>query len=116
MGTVANTTDFREGGSPKAVSRGGKTLRYFLGKVTLSSSYATGGDTLTVPTLPTGFSLVAVFIAENPDATPRFVSWDGSTGTPKLKAFVESTGTLGEVANTTNLSAVTRNVLLVYEG
>lgn len=116
MGTVSNTTDFREGGAPAPVSRGGKRLRFFIGKVTMSSSYATGGDTLQVPTLPAGFSLVQVHVAENPDATPRFVTWDGSTSTPKLKAFVESAGVMGEVANATNLSAVTRNVLLVYEG
>lgn len=116
MGNVANTEDFREGGQEPALSRGGKRLRFFLAKITMSASYATGGDTLQIPTLPTGFGLKGVFVAENPDATPRFISWDGSNATPKLKAFVESAGTLGEVTAATNLSAVTRTILAVFEG
>ena len=114
MGTIANTDDFREGGSPAPVSRGGKRLRFFYGKITMSASYATNGDTLQLPTAPPGTALKAIDVFPSYNGT-RFVFWDGSVSAPKLKAFVEGAAVFAEVANTTDLSADTRHVLAIYE-
>ena len=112
MGTVSNTTEFRELGVPSPVSRGGKTLRCAWGKVAMSASYATNGDTLALPAhLGT---LVAVVVTPTHDGT-RLVTWDGGTSTPKLKAYSDLDATPAEVANATDLSAVTRTVLAYFE-
>lgn len=85
----------------------------FIGKVNLSNSYATGGDTLTLPTKVKGMDLKQVYIANDKDAT-RYYVWDGSTSAPKIKAITAATA--AEVAATTDLSAVLLHLLLVYEG
>lgn len=108
MGTFTNTTEFTRAGEAPALSVGGKRRITFYGKVTGSTSYATGGDTLTVPTV-TGGTLESVFVSAV--GTTRFWSWDGSTSTPKLKAV---TATATEVTNTTNVSADVLYVQLVY--
>lgn len=111
MGTVANTAPFVEYGSTTPVSKGGKRRVVMIGTVTMSNSYATGGDTITVPVI-TGYSLKAVEVVNRTDGT-RLYDWDGSTATPKLKAY---TGLAAEAVATTDLSAVAaRTVILTYE-
>ncbi len=111
MGTVANTVPFAEFGEAPAISRGGKRLRRLMGTITMSASYATGGDTLSG--LPTGVgTLKAVNILNRQDGT-RFYDWDGSTSTPKIKGYTAGNA---EVSNATDLSAVAARVVeLIYE-
>ena len=81
-------------------------------QVTMSSSYATGGDTVTLPSDFRGQGdFVALFIANPVDAT-RIYTWDGGTATPKIKAFT-AVGT--EVTATTNLSTVVLYVLAILK-
>lgn len=110
MGTLANTTEFAQAGEPVAVSKGGRREIRLRGKVTGSASYATGGDTLTVPTI-TGASLAEVRITAQPPAMTRIWAWDGSTSTPKLIAY-DAFAT--QEANATNVSADVLHVELVY--
>lgn len=84
--------------------------------ITLSSSYSTGGDTLTFPYGATaaqsrGKRLRAVVVLRPADGT-RIYSWNGSTSAPTIQAF---TAIATEVTAATNLSAVTLPVLFVFE-
>lgn len=108
-------------GTPALIGGGGaKSSPQFLGGVhalivpvsfTMSSSYSTGGDTLTLPTSDVrGKELKGVVILTRQDGT-RFYDWDGSTTTPKIKAYTAGNS---EVSATTNLSAVTIKALLLY--
>lgn len=79
-------------------------------------SYATGGVAVTTPGAAQGFKLRGVNVL-NPIPSPsvdRVFSWDGSTSAPKIGAKVISTG--AEVANATDLSAVTLTLELVFGG
>lgn len=110
MGTVANTTPFVESSTTPTRSVGGRRTRIFTGKVTPSSSYATGGET--IGGLPTGVgTLKAVFITPYHDGT-RTWTWDNSTSTPKMKAF-DAFAT--EEGAATDVSGTTFQVMLVYE-
>lgn len=79
---------------------------------TMSNSYSTGGDTLSIPggTDIRGKDLLLVHICTSSDGT-RLYDWDGNRTTPKIKAY-SAIGT--EVAAATNLSAVTIRAELVY--
>jgi hypothetical protein len=80
---------------------------------TMSASYATGGDTLTLPTADVrGKDLVAVNILTRQDGT-RFYDWDGSVSAPKIRAYTAA-GT--QASSTTDLSGVTLKVELIYAG
>lgn len=84
--------------------------------ITMSASYATGGDTVTLPTDAKGMQLAGLVI-QNPlgrtAGGTRVFSWDGSLTTPKIHAMVMSTG--AQVASTTDLSAITLDVLFIFE-
>lgn len=110
MGTVANTVQFTPISEEPAVSRAGVRELRLRGKVTGSSSYATGGETLTVPTL-TGYTLYEVRITSQPPAGTRLWAWDGSTSTPKLKAY-DAFAT--QEGNATDVSADVLFIELVY--
>lgn len=133
-------------GTPTLIGGGGsKSSPQFLGGIhalivpvsfTMSSSYATGGDTLTLPTSDVrGKELKAVVLLQHVDSSGRFYEWDGSATAPKIKVLADAahshtentaatytqnattataTTTLAEVAATTDLSAVTLRALLVY--
>jgi hypothetical protein len=80
---------------------------------TMSASYATGGDTLSLPGEITGMDVKAVVVC-NPIpvvAGDRIYTWDGNKTTPKIQANVISTA--AQVANATDLSAVTLTILLI---
>lgn len=80
---------------------------------TMSASYATGGDTLTLPTNDVrGHELLGVNVLTRQDGT-RFYDWNGSTTAPKIKAYTAGNA---EVSNATDLSAVTLKVELIYAG
>jgi hypothetical protein len=108
-------------GTPALIGGGGsKSSPQFLGGIhalivpvsfTMSNSYATGGDTLTLPTSDVrGKELKGVLLMTRQDGT-RFYDWDGSATAPKIKAYTAGNT---EVGATTNLSAVTLRALLVY--
>jgi hypothetical protein len=79
----------------------------------MSDSYATGGDTLTLPTADVrGKDLVGVNVLTRQDGT-RFYDWDGSVSAPKIKAYTAGNT---QVSSTTDLSAVTLKVELIYAG
>lgn len=108
MGTAAIASAPRAGGTPAPKSVGAVTFSEVLATVTMSASYATGGDTLPVPG---GFgSLYAVEIINDTDGTRWFV-WDGSAATPKIKGY---TATATEVTATTNLSAITLYIRYIF--
>lgn len=113
MGNLANTVGFTEGGGTSITSRGGKRYRRLFGTVTFSSSYATGGDSVQVPS---GYgTLVAVNVLcwnVGTVAAPKIVQWDGSTSTPKLRLSTAYAGT--EAANASDNSAVSVPVELVF--
>jgi hypothetical protein len=79
----------------------------------MSASYSTGGDTLTLPTSDVrGKGLVGVNILTRQDGT-RFYDWNGSVSAPKIVAYTAGNA---QVASTTDLSAVTLRVELIYAG
>lgn len=110
MGTITNSVEFHEGADPGPVSRGATRVRRSMATVALSTSYATGGDTLNIPS-DIG-ALKGVFVAPMADGT-RYYSWNGSTSTPKIQSYVQATG--AESAATTNLSTVTLQVMAIFE-
>ncbi len=113
MGNVTNTVEFEQAsyGPPESAGTG-KRLRRFLATINLSASYATGGDTLLIPS-GVG-SLKGVIVMPEVKSSTDIVFWDGSTATPKLKVFAESSGTMTEVANASDQSAKTRVVELIF--
>jgi hypothetical protein len=112
MGAAVEIEPFREGGTPPPVSRGGKALRFFYGRVALSGAYSpVDGETLHVPHQP-GVALRAVVVTPGFDGD-REVAWNGSTVRPALRAYDRQRREIGEGVD---LSDVTRHVILIYEG
>jgi len=113
MGTLAAPTV--EGGasfSPvRAMSRGGNYE--VIATVAMSNSYATGGDTFTLPGEVSGKDLVSVEVLSRSDLT-RWYEWDGSTSAPKIRALTALPNT--QVAGSTDLSATTLKVRVIYAG
>lgn len=92
MGTVTTSIKSRHalGGGRRMVS----------GTITMSSSYATGGDTVNVGDLEMGNLDQLICVAE----TQAYqIHWNGNEGTPTVIADQGAT----EVTATTNLSSVT---------
>jgi hypothetical protein len=87
MGTFTNTSQFTPVSTPPAISRGGGKRELVLkAKVTGSASYATGGDTLSVPA-PSGYTLYEVRVTSQPSTFIREWRWDQNVSTPKLIAY-----------------------------
>jgi hypothetical protein len=82
----------------------------------MSTSYSTGGDTITLPSTPAGLlagrRLMSVIIANTKVGVRRY-NWDGSTATPKIQAFSAFDT---EVTAAVDLSAVTLTGVLIYVG
>jgi hypothetical protein len=114
MGATGTPSIIGGGGSVAPVAQVGSAhnLRV-LTSFKMSNSYATGGDTLTLPTSDVrGKELVGVNVLTRQDGT-RFYDWNGSVSAPKIKSYTAA-GT--EVSSTTDLSAVTLRVELIYAG
>lgn len=82
-------------------------------KTTMSNSYSTGGDTLTLPTSPpliSGFALQSVMLAPMKYGA-NWYSWNGSMSTPKIQAW---SAINTEVTAATDLSAVTVSGHLIF--
>lgn len=111
MGTFTNTSQFTPVSDPPAVSRGGGKRELRLkAKLTASASYATGGETVTIPA-PSGYTLYELRVTSQPPAFVREWRWDGSTSTPKLLAY-DAVNT--QEANATDVSADVLFVEAVY--
>lgn len=114
MGATGTPSILGGGASVAPVSQVGSphNLRVLV-SFTMSASYATGGDTLTLPTADVrGHDLVGVNVLTRQDGT-RFYDWDGSVSAPKIKAYTAGNT---QVSSTTDLSAVTLKVELIYAG
>ena len=82
------------------------TRREVRGTITFDSSYATGGEAVTLTQL--GLTRLDWLSVNTTDG--HVPAWDGSTSTPKVKLFWVDTTTdgapLAEVPSTTDVSAV----------
>lgn len=111
MGATSTPTKLGSGeGEVMAIGKG-RIVRV-LTSLTMSTSYATGGDTVTLDPDIRGLKLRGLLILNPFDGTRRY-EWDGSTSTPKIKAL---SAFATEVAAATNLGAVTLQVEFIYEG
>lgn len=83
------------------------TKRRFYGTVAFDASYPTGG--LAFPLTTLGAKSITELEVSNFGG--RVFNWDGSRTAPKIVAFQDATpaaaAALGQVANTTDLSALT---------
>lgn len=79
-------------------------------------TYPTGGSPLTLPDEVKGLDLKAVHVLTPISKTGanRYYGWNGDAASPTILAMVASTG--AEVANDTNLSAVTIKAELIFGG
>lgn len=112
MGTTTSTGGWKElsKGAPESVGHG-LSERVLRRTESLSASYATGGDTIDVPT--SLGTLIAVRVLPEVKSNTDIVAWDGSTSTPKLKVYVSGTGT--EATAASDQSGKSRVIELVYE-
>jgi hypothetical protein len=115
MGTTGTPALLGESEAPiQGMFKGSGSPLEVIYTTTMSASYATGGDTLARPADVRTGDVVGVEVL-NPIpviAGDRLYSWDGGTATPKIWALVISTG--AQVANATDLSAVTLRVKVTY--
>lgn len=80
-----------------------------IAQVTFDSSYATGGEAITVSSL--GLDRLDYLLV---DAGAGYLArWDGSKTTPKILLYRQTaaTGALAEVPSTTDVSTIVVNVL-----
>lgn len=106
MGTATFTRS--TGKQPQRVAYGRREVR---GTITMSDSYATGGDTLAMTSVP--FDHVTDLIVEGGSLATSEDGYQfklaGTSVAPKIKAFNSS----GEVSNATDLDEVSLVVRLV---
>ena len=108
MGTATLASAPRVGGTKAPVSIGAQNFTVVYTTQTMSNSYATGGETLVVPA---GYGTVyAVELITRHDAT-RIWEWNGSTSTPKAKAY-DAFAT--EEGAATDVSAVTLYIRFIF--
>jgi hypothetical protein len=98
-------------GEGPVVSLGGRPYLMILGTFTAGSTYATGGQPVTLPLGVEGRKFKGILLMTYHDGTRTWV-WDGSTSAPKLKAY-DAFST--EEANATNVSAVSHTALFIFE-
>lgn len=106
MGTMVTVVPPTAGGTKKTVSTGGIRYEKLIGEFTMGATYATGGDTLPLPVVPGG-TLRCVSILYYERVAGMSLHWDGSTSTPKIKAFDEdnASGIEAELANASSALA-----------
>lgn len=108
MGTATLASAPLVGGTKAPVSVGGKNFTTVYTTQTMSNSYATGGETLVVPS---GYGTVhAVDIITRHDGT-RVWEWNGNTSTPKAIAY-DAFAT--QEGNATDVSAVTLHIAFIF--
>ncbi len=106
MGTLVTVVPPASGGTLKTVSKGGMRYERLIGEFTMGATYATGGDTLPLPTVPGG-TLRCVSILHYERVAGMSVHWDGSVSAPKIIAFDEdnASGIEAELANASSALA-----------
>ena len=95
----------------RGLSRGGQYE--VIATSTLSNSYATGGDTVTLPGEVSGKDLLGLEILNWNDGTRMYV-WDGSVSAPKIKSLTALPATQSTAA--TDLSAVILRIRFTFAG
>ena len=117
MGTVTDVASPIEGGTRTPISRGAARYISLIGKHLMGATYATNGDTITMPGTPPGGTLFCVeVIAVDTLLAGREILWNGSLVTPKLQAFVETAGASAELANASaTLAAVNVYLRFIYK-
>jgi len=82
--------------------------------ITLSSSYATGGDTVPLPNILTaaGITIAQVFLTSRSGS--YYPVWTYATSAPYLLQMFSAFGT--QVSNATNLSAIVVDALFLFYG
>lgn len=115
MGTVANTTGWVEATEPPAVSRG-KSRRTVIADITMSESYATGGDTIT---LPEGLGTLRALFVTPTIKGGYHLTWDGGTTTAKIIAYDLADASAANIgaqpSATTDLSTISVDVMAIFE-
>lgn len=116
MGTTVEVEVPLEGGTRKTVSEAGIKFIHKYGKHTMGATYANpGGDTVSMPDVPPGYTLWCVNILAAPGLPAGYsLVWDGSETTPKIIAYDED-GTSGIQAELTNSSAALAAVELYLD-
>lgn len=109
MGNVTISSYPRKAGRESAVSFAGVRRTRIVGTGALSNSYATGGDTLS---LPSGLGTLKILTISPEHNGTYYLQWDGGTGTVKIKAY---SAFATQVTAATDLSAVTFNFEAVFE-
>lgn len=106
---MGNATFARSTGKrPQRVDLG---RRQVSGTITMSDSYATSGDTLVMTTVP--FDHVTDIVVEGGAAATDTDGYQFKLGGTALAPKIIAYNTSGQIANTTDLSAVTVQVRLV---
>ncbi len=112
MGATSTPTKLGSGyGEVNAISA--NKILLVQANISMSASYATGGDTVTLDTDVKGAKLRGLLILTTESGLNRY-AWVNGLTTPKILARVISTD--AEVANATDLSAVVLTVVFIYEG
>lgn len=119
MGTTVEVEVPVEGGTRKAVSEAGVRFIHLYGKHTMGATYATGGDTVALPSAPPGYTLWCVNILSAPGLPAgHTLQWDGTEATPKILAYDEdnTTGIQAELAaDSAALAAVELYLDFIYK-
>jgi len=112
MGNITNTVEFKAASfGPPESAGSGKRLRIMIATINFSASYATGGDTLL---LPTGLgALAALLVLPEIKTATDIAFWDQSLTTPKIKVFVDITVAFTEATAASDQSAKSRVVVAI---
>lgn len=116
MGTVTHSRAPFESGELPVVSRAGIRTKRLRSTSLMGATYATSGDTVTLPTAPAGYTLDEVKITSAIGLPAGFIlTWDGNKTTPKIIAYDPATGTHAQLANASAaLAAVVLYLEFVY--
>jgi len=118
MGAFTVTQGAFTASKTPAVSVGGGLRVYeVLTRGTMGATYATGGDTVAIPTAPTNYDLWAVEIVSYTRVAGISIHWDQSTSAPKLIAYDEddTSGIEAQLANaSTALAAAVVTLRFIF--
>lgn len=117
MGTTVETTPPFKAGANKDNSQGGIRMERRYAIHTMGATYATGGDTVTLPAAPPGGTLWCVHILSYTRVAGMSIHWNKDTSTPKLIAYDEdnTSGIEAELANASAaLAAVVVHLEFIY--
>ena len=108
MGSFTPTqAAFRASRTPAVSVGGGLRVEEMATVGTMGATYATGGDSVAIPTPPPNYDLWAVEIISYTRIAGYSIHWNQSVSTPKLIAYDEdgTSGIEAELANASNALA-----------